>query len=55
MAMSILTKSEKFRYLFDDTSFKNFYRSEEQFNDIRSSYVEAEKYYSNIRKSMQSK
>lgn len=55
MALNILKKSDKFRYLFDEAAFKAYSPSEEQFNDIKKSYIEHEKYFSNIRKSMQSK
>ena len=55
MALNILKKSDKFRYLFDEAAFKAYDPSEEQFNDIKKSYIEHEKYFSSIKKSMQSK
>ena len=55
MALNILKRSDKLRYLFDESSYRNFDPSEEQFNDIKKSYIEHEKYFNSIKKSMQTK
>ncbi len=55
MALNILKRSDKFRYLFEEAAWKAYEPSEEQFNDLKKSYMEHEKYFSSIKKSMQSK
>lgn len=41
--------------MFDENSYRNFEPSEEQFNDIKKSYIEHDKYFNSIKKSMQTK
>ena len=39
MALNILKKSEKFRYLFQEGAFRAYEPSEEQFNEFKKSYL----------------
>jgi hypothetical protein len=55
MALHIMNKDKNYRFLFDPASYDKYEASQEQFNEIRKSYIEHEKYFSSIKKSMQSK
>jgi len=55
MALNILKKTDKYRYLFDEASFKGYEPNEAQFNEVKKMYIEHEKYFATIKKSMQSK
>lgn len=55
MALNIMKGSDKFKYLFDLNSYKDYQPNEEQFNDIKKTYLDHEKYFASIKKSMQNK
>lgn len=55
MGLYILKKNEKYRYLFDGASYEAFEPSEAQFNELKKMYIEHEKYFASIKKSMQAK
>ena len=55
MALHIIKKDKNYRYLFDKLSFEKYESSQEQFEEIKKSYIEHEKYFSSIKKSLQSK
>jgi hypothetical protein len=39
MALKILKKSQNYRYLFEEAAFRDYEPSEEQFNEIKKSYL----------------
>lgn len=55
LALQIIKKNKEYRYLFDPVSFDQYESSEEQFNEIKKSYIEHEKYFKSIKKSLESK
>ena len=40
LALQIINKSKEYRYLFDPASYDQYVSSEEQFNEIKKSYIE---------------
>ena len=40
LALQIINKSKEYRYLFDPVSYDQYVSSEEQFNEIKKSYIE---------------
>ena len=55
MALKVLKKSANCRYLFDEQAFAAYEPSEEQFHEVKKAYLEHEKYFLSIKKTMQTK
>lgn len=55
MALEILNKDPRHVYLFESESYNSYKPSPELIDDINRTYVDHEKYYSAINKSMKTK
>ena len=55
MCLKLLKKNESYAYLFEPASLKAFDPKEDLFNDIKKSYLEYEKYFSSIKKTIEHK
>lgn len=55
MCLKLLKKNQSYVYLFDPVSFKNYDPKEEEFNEIKKSYLEYEKYFTSIKKTIEHK
>jgi hypothetical protein len=53
MCLKLLKKAGCYRYLFDEATFENYSPKEDTFNEIKKSYLEYEKYFQSVKKSMQ--
>ena len=55
MALKVLKKDDKIQYLFEEKVFRAYEPREEQFEEIKNYYIEHKRYFSSIKKSMQSR
>ena len=55
MCLKLLKKTESFAYLFTPEAFDTFEPKEEIFNEVKKSYIEYEKYFTSIKKTIEHK
>lgn len=55
MCLRLFKKMESYGYLFDRQTYDNYEPKEEAFNEVKKSYLEYEKYFTTIKKTIEAK